>query len=241
MTLNMLRTCRRDPTISTYEALNGPFDYNKTPLAPLGSPTLLYDDPTNRNTFAPHCTDEIYVAPSMLHYHNRKYWVPSTQKMCISSSEKIYPAHCEVPTISEADKTLIAASDILTAMQATVPHTAKAKLRHAKALQSLTEIIKNTLNVREAPTATPIVSTSTDATSPRVIQKTPSVHQQRTRRNTPMPTINEVNEPNRENETQQQSTPTKPTILLPNRRRCQPPRVSKKRTVFRYHFHYVRE
>ena len=29
MTLNMLRTCRRYPTISAYEALNGPFDYNK--------------------------------------------------------------------------------------------------------------------------------------------------------------------------------------------------------------------
>ena len=29
-TLNMLQTCRRDPTISVYEALNGPFDYNKS-------------------------------------------------------------------------------------------------------------------------------------------------------------------------------------------------------------------
>ena len=42
MTLNMLRTCRQDPTISAYKALNGPFDYNKAPLAPLGSPEVLY-------------------------------------------------------------------------------------------------------------------------------------------------------------------------------------------------------
>ena len=41
MTLNMLRTCKRDPTISAYEALNGPFDYNKTPLVPLVLPAVL--------------------------------------------------------------------------------------------------------------------------------------------------------------------------------------------------------
>ena len=46
-----------------------------------------------------------------------------------------------------------------------------------------------------------------------------------------MPTINEVNEPNRDNDTQQQSPPTKHTILRPNLRRCQPPRVVEKRTV----------
>ena len=135
MTLIMLRTCRRDPTISAYESLNGPFNYNKTPLASLGYPAVLYDNPTNRNTIAPHCTDAIYVAPSMLHYRNRKYWVPSTQKMRISSSARIYPEHCEVTTILEADKTLLTASDLLAAMQAAVPHTAKAKLWHAIALQ----------------------------------------------------------------------------------------------------------
>ena len=40
----MLQTCRRDPIISAYEALNGKFDYNKTPMAPLGSPSVIYDE-----------------------------------------------------------------------------------------------------------------------------------------------------------------------------------------------------
>ena len=159
MTLNILRSCRRDPTISAYEALNGQFDYNKTPLGPLGSPAVIYDDPTTRNSFAPQCTDAIYIAPYMLHYRNRKYWVPSTHKMHISISAIIYPEHCKVPTISEADKTLISASDLLTAMKSSVPHTTKAKLRHAKALQNLTMIIENTPNTREAPTTTPTVGT----------------------------------------------------------------------------------
>ena len=151
--------------------------------------------------------------------------------MRISSLARIYPEHCKIPTISEADKNLIAASDLLTEMRAVVPHTTNAKLRHEKVLQDLTAIIENTKDARNAPTTTPTVSTSTDATSPRVIQKTPIIHQRRTRRNTPMPEIHEVNKPNRENNTQQQFHPTKPTSLVPNRRMCQPLRVAKKRTV----------
>ena len=46
-----------------------------------------------------------------------------------------------------------------------------------------------------------------------------------------MPAIDEVNESNQDNDTQQQSLPTKPTSLVPNRLRCKPPRVTKNRTV----------
>ena len=33
--LNLMRASRTDPTISAYEALNGPYDWNRYPLAPL--------------------------------------------------------------------------------------------------------------------------------------------------------------------------------------------------------------
>ena len=128
-------------------------------MAPLGSPAVIYDDPITSNTFAPHCTYAIYFETYMLHYRNRKYWVPSTHKMRIFSSARIYPEHCKIPTILEADKTLIAASDLLTEMRAAVPHPTKAKLSHAKALQDLTAIIENTQEARNAPTTKPTVST----------------------------------------------------------------------------------
>ena len=79
--------------------------------------------------------------------------------MRISISARIYPEHCKIPTISEADKMLIAASDLLTAMKSVVPHTTKAKIRHAKSLQDLIAIIKNTQDAREASTTTPTVYT----------------------------------------------------------------------------------
>jgi hypothetical protein len=46
LTLNLIRFSRRDPTKLANEKVNGKFDYNKTPLAPLGSKGLVYDDPT---------------------------------------------------------------------------------------------------------------------------------------------------------------------------------------------------
>ena len=45
MTLNMLRTSRLNQTKTAYEELEGAFDFNKTPLAPLGTKALLFDNP----------------------------------------------------------------------------------------------------------------------------------------------------------------------------------------------------
>jgi hypothetical protein len=41
-TLNLLRQSRVDPTKSAYEILNGPYDWNRYPLAPLGCKAIVY-------------------------------------------------------------------------------------------------------------------------------------------------------------------------------------------------------
>ncbi len=45
MTLNMLRTLRQNPAILAYKDMDGLFDYNKTPIAPIGTPAIVYDNP----------------------------------------------------------------------------------------------------------------------------------------------------------------------------------------------------
>jgi hypothetical protein len=42
---------------SANKEINGKFDYNKTPLAPLGSKGLVYDDPSTHAGWAPHSID----------------------------------------------------------------------------------------------------------------------------------------------------------------------------------------
>merc|ERR1711938_83511 len=118
--------------------MEGPFDYNRTPLAPIGTPAIVHDDPGARGTFAPHGTDRFYVGPAMHHYRNQTFFIPATRRYRTTGTRELYPAHCQVPTISEADRTLLAAQELLTTMGATVPTTAKQKLRHISALQQLT-------------------------------------------------------------------------------------------------------
>jgi hypothetical protein len=43
-TLNMLRASCVDPSKSAYEILNGPYDWNSYPLAPLGCKAVVYKD-----------------------------------------------------------------------------------------------------------------------------------------------------------------------------------------------------
>ncbi len=68
LTLNMLRFSRRNPKISANQEVYGSFNFNKTPLAPLGTKVLIYDDPTSQASWAPHATDGYYVGPANNHY-----------------------------------------------------------------------------------------------------------------------------------------------------------------------------
>jgi hypothetical protein len=57
LTLNMLRFSRWNPKKSANQEVYGSFDFNKTPLALLGTTALIYDDPASRASWAPHATD----------------------------------------------------------------------------------------------------------------------------------------------------------------------------------------
>ena len=61
MTLAMSRRCPYKPSISVYEALFGPFDFNVTPLAPPGCLVEIIVRPETRRTFAHHGIKGHYV------------------------------------------------------------------------------------------------------------------------------------------------------------------------------------
>ena len=53
-TLNMMRTSRRNSNISAYKDMKGPFNWNRTPLAPLGSKSVVYAEPDERPSWGTH-------------------------------------------------------------------------------------------------------------------------------------------------------------------------------------------
>ncbi len=49
-TLNLLRALRINPSISVYKILNGPYDWNRYPLALLGCKAVVYKDSDSRGS-----------------------------------------------------------------------------------------------------------------------------------------------------------------------------------------------
>ena len=98
--INLLRRSRISPTKSAYETLEGPYDWNRYPLAPLGTRAIIYEDSDTRASWAPHGLDAWYLGPSKDHYRCHIYYVPETKGYRVSGSAELFPQHCREPTYS---------------------------------------------------------------------------------------------------------------------------------------------
>jgi hypothetical protein len=68
ITLNLMQTSRVNLSISAQEAINGPFNYNKTPLAPPGCKVLIHEKPSQQTSWGPHGVVGWYLGPASEHY-----------------------------------------------------------------------------------------------------------------------------------------------------------------------------
>jgi hypothetical protein len=80
MTRNLLQFSQWDPTKSVSKEVNNKFDYNKTPLAQLGTKGLVYDDPEIRASWAPHSTNAYYIGPAQKHYQCLRFYMPGIRR-----------------------------------------------------------------------------------------------------------------------------------------------------------------
>ena len=112
-TLNMFRTSRLDVTKTSYQETEGVFDWNATPLAPLGTRGMVFIHPGNQNTFAPHCGTDYVVGHTPHHYCLLEFYIPATRGYRLSVTYRLYPQHCQMPTISEEDQTVEATADLV--------------------------------------------------------------------------------------------------------------------------------
>ena len=150
ITLNLLRPCRRNPAISAYSALEGPFNYDATPLAPPGCKTIIYEHPAQRRTFAPHGIDGWYLGPAVSHYRCYKIYIPKTRGERISDSVTFHPHLCDTPNVTPLERVIIAASDLTSALQQTHHDLPQLESRDhtdtLSALNKLAEIFRKKYN-----------------------------------------------------------------------------------------------
>ena len=102
--MNILRTSQQNSRISTYEKMEGAFDWNRTPFTPLGCKAVVYQAPEEQISWAPHAHNAFYVGRTPLHYRLKRYWMANTQGFTHAVG-KLYPAHCPTRSIFEADLT----------------------------------------------------------------------------------------------------------------------------------------
>ena len=101
-TLNLLRASRLDPTKSAYEILHGPYDWNRYPMAPLGCKAVVYEDGDTRGSWASRGVDAFYLGPAKDHYRCDIYYIPETRAYRISGSTELFPQHCQLPALTQA-------------------------------------------------------------------------------------------------------------------------------------------
>ena len=162
-----------------YEALEGKFDYNKTPLVPLGTKSLIYQTPSQRAAWEPHAINGYWLGPAMKHYQCGCYFIPPTRAIQIASITKHYPTHYQIPTILQSNQTLLTAADLLKVSEASFLLSTKEILQHANMLQELTAILQDGPPQRVLTSPAPRVgspSTSNDTTAPHNVCSAPRVH-----------------------------------------------------------------
>jgi hypothetical protein len=95
-TLNMLPFSQRTPNKLANQEIYGSFDFNKTPLAPLGTKALIYNGPASCASWAPHATDGYYEGLASNHYLCLQFYIPATKCFHFSNTWCLYPAHSQI-------------------------------------------------------------------------------------------------------------------------------------------------
>jgi hypothetical protein len=120
--LNLLRPSRIDLTKSAYEALHGPYDWNRFPLAPPGCKAVIYEAPESRTSWGSRGTVAWYLGPSLDHYRCNHYFVPETRAYRISGSAELFPQHCQVPLLLWNEHLQEVVNELVTTLQEMKPN-----------------------------------------------------------------------------------------------------------------------
>ena len=176
LTLNLLRVSRINPKMVAESMLNGPYNFNRTPIAPLGTKVLIHEKPAVRGTWAPHAVDRWYIGPARNHYRSYNVYIPSTKGTRYSKIVEFFPHLVTMPATSSADLVLETAKDLthLLANPAPASPFASFGTDTSKALAALADIF----------------SQLKPKTSPRPVQVStiPQITQMPTQSPTPAPT-----------------------------------------------------
>ncbi len=104
LTLNLLRQATLNPRISTWEYFQGPFDFNKTSLGPVGCRVLIHAKPGTRCTWDFRSKEGFYIGPALDSYRCFKLVKSDTKSQFISNTVEFRHSYITVPRLTPEDK-----------------------------------------------------------------------------------------------------------------------------------------
>jgi hypothetical protein len=103
LTLNLLQQSALNPRISAWEFFQGPFDFNKTPLGPVGYCVLIHTKPATRCSWDFCAKKGYYIGPALDLYRCFKLVKSDTKSQVISDTVEFRHAYCTIPSPSPED------------------------------------------------------------------------------------------------------------------------------------------
>ncbi len=104
LTVILLRQATINPKISTWEYFNGLFNFNKTPVVPMGCRVLIHTKPAMRQSWDYRAKQGFYIGPALDHYRCYKLVKLETKQKVISNMVEFRHAYLQIPAVSADDK-----------------------------------------------------------------------------------------------------------------------------------------
>ena len=153
ISINLLRSSRKNPKLLAYTLLEGEFNLNKTPLSPPGTKALVFSDPDTRTPWETHAKDAWYVGPALNHYRCFRFWMPKTKAFQIAKTAKFFPTYTSIPNITNDDNLVMAEKYLIEALQKRGTNNQhKFTPLKQNALQELADIFNEATGTQTLPT-----------------------------------------------------------------------------------------
>ena len=117
LTLNLLRTSRLHRQLSAQAHVFGKFDFNATPLLPVGTKTLIFKNADICPSWDTHADNGWYMGPALEHYQCYRCLCDDTKKPVVTNTAEFFPHYVQMPTLNSTEMVIAAAKGLTFALQ----------------------------------------------------------------------------------------------------------------------------
>ena len=117
LTLNILRPSHARPMVSAHTYVHGAFNFDQTPIAPIGCELQCHKKPNTRETRAEHSVDGWFLSSPLKHYRAFQVYIKATQAKRISDTVTFMHKHITQPAITAGNVISKAAHDLISALK----------------------------------------------------------------------------------------------------------------------------